>query len=85
MSRDQKQSAKINAIRKAAGNLMKSCPTCGKSELQPYRRIVAGKVTEGCVDAFHAVVGLYPSTSAEWHNRPYAVKLRANVLRGLFK
>ncbi len=46
-------SAKINAIRLAAGNPGTHCPTCARTQHNPYRRIVGGKITEGCVDAFH--------------------------------
>ena len=43
---------KINAIRRAAGNPGLRCPTCGRSEHDPYRRVVGGKFVEGCVDSF---------------------------------
>jgi hypothetical protein len=86
---DIKASAKINAIRSAARLSLgmgdaTCCPTCTRSAASPYRRQVDGKVSEGCIDAFHtpAFEGI-ATTSAAWHFRPEAVALRAQTLAHL--
>lgn len=77
-----KTAAKINAIRAAHGNPMLVCCLCGRAAANPYRRYDArGKVTEGCVDAFHH--GHLIGESAAWHTRPVAAQLRRETLADL--
>jgi len=49
----------------AEPRLPSSCSTCGRSAGAPYRRMVAGKIVEGCVDEFHT--GHLHGSSLEWH------------------
>lgn len=57
--------------------LSTTCPTCCRSASTPARVYVAGKVVSGCVDHFHTGHLVTPSTSASWHARPEAKKIRA--------
>jgi hypothetical protein len=69
-------SAKINAIRLAAGNPGTHCPTCARRACDPYARVdTHGYTTEGCVDAFHSTGGLI-GERARWHARPEAHAIR---------
>jgi hypothetical protein len=83
MNAADRVSATINAIRRDAGNPMEECPSCCRAATAPYRRIVRGKIVEGCIDAFHH--GHLPATTntAAWHNRQIARKLRAETLATL--
>ena len=72
---DARVTAKILAIRKAAGNPGTQCPTCGQPAHAPYRRRgPGGEITEGCIDAFHGpslkLGGASPSR--EWHEHERA-------------
>lgn len=82
--------AKINAIRANARGITVEalralpCPTCCRPAAMPYRRIVDGKITEGCVDAHHHVSEtVYSCGSSEWHTRPAAAELRRAELKHL--
>ena len=74
-------SAKINAIRSAAGNTLEKCCTCGRPAASPYRRHVEGKIVEGCIDAIHTTE-VYGETLS-WHMRPVAVAMRKATLQHL--
>lgn len=52
------------------------CGTCCRPVVSPARRIVDGKIVEGCVSEAHT--GQLPAMSetARWHNRPEAKKIR---------
>jgi hypothetical protein len=80
---DSATSRKIQAIRLAAGNPGTHCPCCTRPVADPYRRIVDGRCTEGCVDASHAGHFGYSSTSSQWHNRPAAREIRKAELARL--
>lgn len=58
-----------------------TCTTCNRPANAPARRIVDGRIVEGCVDAAHTGHLIVPSDSAEWHNRPEAKAIRASVKR----
>ena len=75
-------SARINAIRAAAGNPMTRCPTCARPAHDPYRRIVDGQISEGCIDAFHHG-RTCAGASTEWHMRPSAAQHRRTELASL--
>lgn len=78
-------SLRINAIRAVARKVSSvelrthSCPTCGRAANAPYRRTVAGEVTEGCIDSHHT------SHADAWHVRPSAAAHRADTLASLMK
>jgi len=55
----------------------KTCKTCGRPLAAPYRRIVNGKIVEGCVTADHD--GHLYGAAAEWHNRPVAKQIRKDM------
>jgi hypothetical protein len=74
--------ARINAIRAKHGNDGAACCTCGRPAINPYRRILNGRVVEGCVDAAHGP-HLYAGNGLAWHLRPEAVQLRRNELAAL--
>ncbi len=71
----------VSKIRSAAGNPGHVCPTCGKPAHAPYRRVLNGKISEGCVDPFHT--GRLSGADLAWHMRPCAVQLRISILRSL--
>lgn len=83
-------SGKINAIRNAALASLgaaphANCPTCTRIASAPYRRHdERGKVTEGCIDAFHtdALSGIIGESTA-WHFRAEAVAIRRAELKAL--
>jgi hypothetical protein len=76
---DLKTSAKILAIRAAAGNPCTVCPTCGRGQAAPHRRILEGRIYEGCVDACHT--GHLIGGSLEWHQQ--GASIRRAALAGL--
>lgn len=79
---DSKVSARINSIRRNAGNPGTQCPSCGRAADAPYRCVVDGAIVEGCIDAFHH--GHLPAANdTAWHNRPIARKWRAETLADL--
>lgn len=80
---DHNVSAKLEKLRLSHGGDPDRCPTCGKNPATPYRRIVGGKITEGCIDASHT--GRLPPTSstATWHDRPVAARFRKTALQRL--
>lgn len=80
MSNDQKICDRTNNIRRNAGNPMKKCPVCGGGVWNAYRRIVGGKISEGCVDAFHVVEAQTLSNYANWFNSKGAKSIRKSVL-----
>jgi len=82
---DEKNSAKIMAIRSAAGNPNTHCPLCGGTLAAPYRNVVNGKIDSGCIDASHTGHLVPVSSSLEWHNRPVARNLRAGALATLVR
>ena len=43
-----------------------TCTICGHPENLPYRRIVGGKIVEGCVASIHDVHLISPSGSKDW-------------------
>jgi hypothetical protein len=55
------------------------CPTCLRPVNNPYRRIVDGRIVEGCIDDTHT--GRIPAASntGAWHNRPVAKAHRRAV------
>lgn len=79
-SNDSQVSARINSIRRNAGNPGTQCPSCGRAADAPARRVVKGEIVEGCVAAFHH--GHLPagSDTAAWHNRPAGRQVRAETL-----
>lgn len=89
MNTADKTSEKINSIRAAAlfslgAEPHAKCPTCTRPAAMPYRlNDFHGKITGGCVDAFHTehLVGI--SSSNRWHNRPEAKALRRAELAHL--
>lgn len=88
MNTADKTSEKINSIRVAAllslgAEPHAKCPTCGRDGGSPFRQHDdRGKVTLGCVDAFHT--GRYLiGESSWWHNRPEAKALRRAELAHL--
>lgn len=58
-----------------------TCNTCCKPVSRPYRRIVAGKIVEGCVDKSHNGHVIASTNSGAWHNRKEAKKIRADTAR----
>ncbi len=55
-----------------------TCPTCGRREAHPFRRVLGGEVIEGCIDGFHSDAMLHlDSPEAAWHWRPVAIQFRA--------
>lgn len=80
---DAKNSANIMIIRRGAGGGHTHCPTCGQTRAAPYRRLVDGKIVEGCIDASHTGHLVPISASSEWHDRPVARMMRAGTLADL--
>lgn len=80
---DTKNSARIMAIRAAAGNPNTHCPLCSGTLAAPYRNVVNGKIDSGCIDASHTKHLVPCSASNDWHNRPMARNLRAGALASL--
>lgn len=87
---DSQISTAINNLRAEAGldldaDLLVAgpvvCPTCRRPAHSPARRVVAGEVVEGCVDAFHH--GHLAGDDLAWHDRPYAQQLRARTLAAM--
>jgi hypothetical protein len=72
-------SALIMAIRKNAGNPCEKCPTCGKNPNEPFRIVIGGKITQGCIDAAHDN-NLISQEDISWHDRPEAKKQREREL-----
>jgi hypothetical protein len=72
----------ILRIRFRAGNPCTSCPTCNRPASMPYRRILAGKIVEGCIDAAHtpSMETQRLSNTGHWHFRTEAVALRRDAL-----
>lgn len=70
--------AKILNLRILNGGSVDRCPTCGHSPENPYRRVINGKIIEGCVDATHTGRLPVPSASSDWHMRPEAIEVRMN-------
>lgn len=79
IKQDHAHSRKVVAKRIANGGDPERCPTCGQHPDRPHRRIVNGKIVEGCVDHSHAGRLVTPSASADWHNRPDARTIRAQT------
>lgn len=76
-------SDEIMKIRLANGGSDQTCPTCGRSAFAPYRRIVDGRIVEGCVDAIHSDHVTPISNSGHWHNRKEAKEIRRAELTHL--
>ena len=54
-----------------------ACNTCTHSASSPYRVTDdAGRVIQGCIDAFHTGHLVPGSESERWHNRKEAMALR---------
>lgn len=53
---------------------MPTCNTCVRDVRDPYRRIINGKIIEGCISSSHD--GLLTGESLRWHMRPLAVAFR---------
>lgn len=82
-TRDQNVSAMIVAIRESAGNPGITCPICVRIASAPYRRRnAAGRIVEGCVDAFHTG-RLVTQADSAWHDRPDAREMRVTTLKSL--
>lgn len=47
-----------------------ACPICGRPAGAPYRNLLGGRITEGCISAFHD--GAITGADLAWHNRPWA-------------
>ena len=63
-----------------------SCNICGKPANAPARRFDrSGRITEGCVDAFHMGHLVSPSASQAWHDRPEARRIRKALADSLPK
>lgn len=57
------------------------CPICGKPVNAPSRRIVDGRIVEGCIDDSHTG-HLTPGTNSHaWHHRKSAKAHRAECKR----
>lgn len=54
-----------------------TCAICGKLPHQPIRRLVDGKIVEGCISAFHSGHLAPGSADEAWHNRESAKAFRA--------
>ena len=80
-------SRKALQIRARAGNPCTTCPTCGREPNNPYRRINAGVITEGCVDATHTYAMECSATSntRSWHFRKVAKEIRKMDLASVLK
>lgn len=78
-------SERIMAIRIAAGGSADVCCTCGHRAEAPYRRIIGGRIHEGCVDAIHTGRLVSISGSNDWQNRKEAEKIRRATLDSLSK
>jgi hypothetical protein len=75
-------SSRILAIYAKNGNPLTHCATCGRSAASPFRVFDGrGKVTAGCIDAFHS--GHIYGESLTWHNRPEAKRMRKETLARL--
>jgi hypothetical protein len=73
--------AKINQIRRSAGNPLATCPTCGNAVAHPYSRVLGGVRVEGCIDSSH--VDHLPNGYAQWFFRREANELRKATLTRL--
>lgn len=77
----------INSIRRAAGNPLHTCPTCGNTPANPYRRTVPGtiEVIEGCVDACHVEAPTHTLSHpfSRWILRDQAHAIRVSTLAKL--
>lgn len=88
MTRNADPARKINAIRAAARGVSlealadEPCPTCCRPAAAPYRRIVDGRIVEGCCDAHHSLGSLYGESLA-WHARRESREIRRVALRSL--
>lgn len=72
---------KIIEIRKAAGGDVNTCPMCMHPINYPYvRQNNKGEYLEGCIDASHSTVAMYPTGYREWFGRVEALRFRANYL-----
>lgn len=58
-----------------------TCSTCGCGPSVPYRRIVDGRIIEGCVDLTHN--GQLHGSSLAWHDRKSAKALRKSAKRSM--
>jgi hypothetical protein len=56
------------------------CTTCCRPAAAPYRRIVEGRIVEGCVDAIHT--GHLIGASRDWHETLGAYQIRENLIAG---
>lgn len=56
-----------------------TCATCTRPLDAPYRRIVAGRIAEGCISRAHD--GKLYGESLAWHNRPAAVAFRKDCAK----
>lgn len=83
MTCNERVCERINQIRRDAGNPMEKCPICGHGVWDVYRRVVGGKIVEGCVDAFHLPAAQTPSNYTSWFNRKCAQQLRRNELKSM--
>ena len=81
IERQTKTCERINALRRAAGNPLTHCPTCGHVVSAPYSRLVNGVRVEGCIDAAH--VDHLPNGYRTWFYRPAVAELRTRTLRSL--
>lgn len=75
--------AKINQIRRNAGNPLTACPTCCNAVSHPYSRIVNGVRVEGCIDSSH--VDHLGVTYGVWFFRKEANEMRKATLAGLVR
>jgi hypothetical protein len=82
VTRSQDPSKKVVAFgvkaRKSLGMPadLTTCPTCGRALNDPYRRIIDGKYSEGCVDAHHTGHLPEASNTYSWHWRTAAIQVR---------
>ena len=82
VTRSQDPSKKIVALgvkaRKSLGMPADrtTCPTCMRALNDPYRRVVDGKYSEGCVDAHHTGHLPEASNTYNWHWRTAAIQVR---------
>jgi len=53
------------------------CTTCCRTAAAPYRRVVDGRIVEGCVDAIHT--GHLIGGSRDWHETLAAYQIRENM------
>ena len=57
------------------------CTVCNRPVAHPARRLVAGVIVEGCVDASHT--GHVSGADQRWHDREAAVAIRDANARSL--